>query len=103
MKLKRLNKLKRQLLQLRRSSARAADVEALAIELGRRKRKGKRSKEPTWVSTEFDNLSPLAIPHHGGRDLTIGTKNSILNQLELDIAEWEQRLDVEDGDHDEPD
>jgi hypothetical protein len=33
MKLKRLNKLKRQLLQLRRSSARAADVEALAIEL----------------------------------------------------------------------
>jgi hypothetical protein len=35
-------------------------------------------------------------------DLPIGTKNSILSQLEDDIAEWEQRLDVEDGDPDEP-
>jgi hypothetical protein len=95
---KRLNKLKCRLLQLRHASVRAADIEALATELGRRKRKGKRSKEPTWVSTEFDNLFPLAIPHHGSRDLTIGTKNSILNQLELDIAEWEQRLDEKDGD-----
>jgi hypothetical protein len=95
---KRLNKLKRQLFQLRRTSVRAADVEALAIELGRMKRKGKRSKEPTWVSTEFGNLFPLAIPHHGSRDLTIGTKNSILSQLELDIAEWEQRLYEKDGD-----
>ena len=94
---KRLNRLKRRLLQLRRSSVRAADVEALAIELGRKKRQGKRSKEPTWVSKEFDNLFPLAIPHHGSRDLTIGTKNSILSQLELDIAEWERRLDEEDG------
>ena len=95
---KRLNKLKCRLLQLRHASVRAADIETLATELGRRKRKGKRSKEPTWVSTEFDNLFPLAIPHHGSRDLTIGTKNSILNQLELDIAEWEQRLDEKDGD-----
>ena len=94
----RLNKLKRWLLQLRHASVRTANIETLATELGRRKRKGKRSKEPTWVSTEFDNLFPLAIPHHGSRDLTIGTKNSILNQLELDIAEWEQRLDEKDGD-----
>jgi hypothetical protein len=99
---KRLNKFKRQLHQLRRSSARASDVEALAFKLGRKKREGKRSKEPTWLSTEFDNLPPLSIPHHGGRDLPIGTKNSILSQLEDDIAEWEQRLDVEDGDPDEP-
>ena len=55
------------------------------------------------MSTEFDTLFPLAIPHHGGRDLTIGTKNSILSQLELDIVEWEQRLDEEDGDSNEPD
>jgi hypothetical protein len=95
---KRLNKLKRRLLHFRNSTARAADIEALATELGRRKRKGKRSKEPTWVSTEFGNLFPLAIPHHGSRDLTIGTKNSILSQLELDIAEWERRLDEKDGD-----
>jgi hypothetical protein len=81
---------------------RAADIEALAIELGRKRRRGKRSKEPTWISKEFDDLFPLAIPHHGGRDLTIGTKNSILSQLELDIAEWERRLDEKDRDH-EPD
>jgi hypothetical protein len=41
---KRLNKFKRQLHQLRRSSARASDVEALAFKLGRKKREGKRSK-----------------------------------------------------------
>jgi hypothetical protein len=100
---KRLNKIKSQLHQLGRSAARAADVEALAKRLGRRKRKRNRSKEPTWVSTEFEGLFPLSIPHHGGRDLPIGTKNSILSQLEDDIAEWERKLEEEDGETDGPD
>jgi hypothetical protein len=61
----------------------------------------KRGKEPMWESTEFDELYPLSIPHHGGRDLAIGTKNSILDQLEGDVCAWEARLaddeDEEDG------
>lgn len=44
-----------------------------------------------WESTEFD-LYPLSIPRHGGRDLAIGTKRSILDQLEDDVQAWEQRL-----------
>jgi len=35
---------------------------------------------------------PLSIPHHGGRDLAPGTRNSILNVLEADVLAWEERL-----------
>ena len=56
----------------------------------------KRGKEPIWESTEFAELYPLAIPDHGGRALAIGTKNSILDQLEDDILAWEHRLGNED-------
>jgi hypothetical protein len=57
-----------------------------------------------WESVEFDHLFPLAIPHHGGgRDLAIGTKNSILDQLENDVEAWEQRLGDEEEDEDEKD
>ncbi len=48
-----------------------------------------------WESAGF-GLFPLAIPHHGGRDLPVGTKNSILNQLEDDILAWEEELSEED-------
>ena len=61
--------------------------------LGRRQ--DKRGKEPTWVNDELP-VYPLSIPHHGGRDLAPGTRNSILNALEGDAIVWEERLGLED-------
>ena len=62
--------------------------------LGRRQ--DRRGKEPTWVHDELP-VYPLSIPHHGGRDLATGTRNSILNVLEADVLAWEERLGP-DGD-----
>jgi hypothetical protein len=90
---RKLDKLKHQLAALRRSPQKAADLERLASQLGRRP--FNRGKEPVWVSVEF-NLFPLSIPHHGGRDLAPGTRNSILNSLEDDVLAWEQRLGDEE-------
>ena len=81
---------------LRRAPQKARALESLARKLGRKP--VKRGKEPMWESTEFDELSPLSIPHHGGRDLTKGTRNSILIQLDDDVIAWKERLmEHEDG------
>jgi hypothetical protein len=98
---KKLDKAKQLLTQLRRSPQKARDLEVLARLLGRKR--VKRGKEPTWESTELA-VYPLSIPHHGGRDIPIGTKNSILDQLEDDILTWEEMLELEDdneGDEEE--
>ncbi len=78
---------------MRRSPQGARALEKLAAQLGRKR--VKRGKEPIWESADF-NLFPLAIPHHGGKDLPPGTKNSVLNQLEDDILAWEEELSEED-------
>ena len=95
-----MRKLEQELDRLRRASARADDVESLAKRLGRTK--FNRGKEPVWVNDEFPELFPVAIPHHGGRDLSPGTKRNILDALETDIEAWRERLDVngESGDDD---
>ena len=82
---------------MRRSPQKAKDLESVATRLGRYKHN--RGKEPMWMSGQF-TLPPLAIPHHGGRDVPTGTKNSILNQLEDDILEWEDWIE-EHGNGDE--
>lgn len=64
------------------------------------KRGKKRGKEPMWENIEFDELFPLSIPRHGGRDLSVGTQRSILDQLEDDVLAWEVRLG-DDGDDEE--
>jgi hypothetical protein len=87
---KKLDKLRRELAQCRRSPQKANDLQSLAKRLGRKL--VKRGKEPMWESVEFAELYPLAIPDHGGRDLAVGTKNSILDQLEEDILAWEERI-----------
>lgn len=92
MNLKKLEGIEQQIAQMRRSPQKARDLESLAQSLDRIK--SKRGKEPTWVSVKFSSLSPLSIPHHGGRDLSIGTRNSILTQLEDDIAEWHRELET---------
>lgn len=76
---------------LRKTTANARKLEQLASKLGRIK--FNRGKEPTWVSEQFPHLCPISIPHHGGNiDLKLGTKNSILNDLEEDLLEWEDFL-----------
>lgn len=51
-----------------------------------------------WMS-EYFNLPPLSIPHHGNRDLPNPTRNSILNQLEDDLLCWSEYLE-NTGDND---
>ena len=75
---KKLNKLRRTIEGLRRQSPKALEIQKVARQLGRKK--VKRGKEPVWESLEFQNLRPLSIPDHGGRDLTPGVSRSILNQ-----------------------
>ena len=94
---RKLDKLKRELEQRRRSPQKAIALQSLAQRLGRKR--VKRGKEPMWESP-FIELYALSIPDHGGRDLAPGTKNSILNQLEGDILAWEARIGDEYGEHD---
>jgi hypothetical protein len=96
---KKLDQLKRELEQMRRSPQNARALQGLAKRLGRKP--VKRGKEPMWESPEFADLYALSIPDHGGRDLAIGTKNSILNQLEDDILAWEERLEGEENDEED--
>jgi hypothetical protein len=95
---RKLHKLKLELASYRRSQAKAADLESLASRLGRKK--VKRGSEPTWESQEFADVYPLSIPHHGGKDLPIGTRRSILDQLQEDVFAWERRLDEKEDDED---
>jgi len=101
-----LSKLRSELAALRRATVDARTLERLAKRLGRKL--VKRGKHPMWESTEFVDLFPLSIPHHGGRDLPPGTKRSILDQLEGDLLAWEEKLgdektdDTLDQDDDDP-
>ncbi len=90
---KKLGKIRRQLAAMRLSPQRARALERLARQLGRKP--AKRGTDPMWESAQF-SLFPLSIPHHGGRDLPVGTKNSILDQLEDDLLAWEEELSEED-------
>jgi len=74
---------------MRRNPQKARDLERIAKQLGREKEN--RGKEPVWVNPSL-GVFPLSIPHHGGQDLPIGTRNSILNVLETDLLAWEERL-----------
>jgi hypothetical protein len=91
---KKLNKLRHELARMRRSPQKSGDLDSLAMALGRKL--VNRGKEPVWESTEFDHLYPVSIPRHGARTVSIGTKNSILDQLEDDIQAWDMRLEDED-------
>jgi hypothetical protein len=92
---KKLKSIRREMDRLRRSTQNASALESMAKRLGRKL--VKRGKHPMWESTEFRALYPLSIPHHGGRDLPIGTKKSVLDQLEDDILAWEESLEREES------
>lgn len=92
---RKLAKLRGEIAAMRRAIQTARDLERMASQLGRSAQD--RGKHPMWISRHFD-LPPLSIPHHGGRDLPVGTRNSILNQLEDDVSAWEEYFEeVGDG------
>ena len=71
-------------------------MRSLARSLGRRER-ATQTGEPVWVSDVFPELRGVSIPNHSG-DMKIGTKNSVLSVLELDVElheqfEWEDSGD----------
>jgi hypothetical protein len=87
---KKLAALRRKVDAFRQSQPKARDLQSLAKSLGREE--DNRGKEPTWVS-QFVDLYPLSIPNHKGKDMPTGTKNSILDQMEVDLDKWEETLD----------
>jgi len=88
---RRLERLRRELEQLRRRprSIKASELVSLAKRLGRAR--VKRGKEPTYERSGGEGF-PLTIPSHPGT-LAVGTACSILDQLEEDI----ERLETEPG------
>jgi hypothetical protein len=96
---KKLRKLRQEIARMRRAPQKAQPLESLAQALGRKL--ANRGKEPVWVSTEFDDLYPVSIPRHGARIVSIGTKNSILDQLEDDVQAWDMSLEDEEGSDDD--
>lgn len=89
---KKLDRITLRIMQARRSPQKARDLESIAKQLGRTK--VNRGKEPTWES-ELPGRPPLSIPHHGGRDIATGTRNSILDFLEDDVLALQEILDQE--------
>jgi hypothetical protein len=89
---RKLAKIRRQIesLQKRPVDIRPRELIRLATALGRKE--VNRGKEPTYESTELDT-PVVAIPKHGGATLSPGTARNILDQLELDVFLWQQRLD----------
>ena len=88
----RLDKLRRELREIRKNPAgrRASELEAYAKLVGRTL--DKRGKEPNWVKEDDPVLTPpLSIPHHS-KDMKLGTVRSIVDQLLDDIDSWEQFL-----------
>jgi hypothetical protein len=91
---KKLDKLRGEILQRRRAPQKAADLEGIARRLGRKRIN--RGKHPMWESQDFPKLYVLSIPDHGSKDLPVGTRNSILDQLEDDILAWEELIQAEE-------
>lgn len=92
---KKLDKLKRELASLRQGRHKASAFQSLASKLGR-KENTKRGKEPMWESESFADLFPLAIPNHGGKDISPGVQRQLLNLLEEDVMRWEEVIEAEE-------
>jgi hypothetical protein len=95
MQRKKLDKIKRELAALRQGRHKASSFQGLASKLGR-KENTKRGKEPMWESESFGDLYPLAIPNHGGKDISPGVQRQLLNLLEEDVLRWEEVIEAEE-------
>jgi len=89
----KLDKIRCRVNELRnKGGIKSSDLEALAKAVGRVLID--RGKHPTWVNENFPGLRPLSIPRHGSKDLNKFTANFILDQLELDLAQWEEEVEA---------
>jgi hypothetical protein len=95
MKRKKLDKLKRELDGLRNGRHKASAFQSLARKLGR-KENTKRGKEPMWESESFGDLYALAIPNHGGKDISPGVQRQLLDLLEEDVLRWEEVIEAQE-------
>ena len=68
---------------LYRRPASSSELEKFAKSLGRRRR-SKQGGDGVWENTQFPDLRAVVIPSHPG-DLKIGTKQSILKVLLMDV------------------
>lgn len=93
---RKLEKIKRQIRELRRQRVVTySDLISLATSLKRAKLKGAqtRGKEPAFISLEFPNARPISIPFHGkNSSMAHGTVKNILNDLEGDVFRFEEML-----------
>jgi hypothetical protein len=49
-----------------------------------------------WESESFGDLYALAIPNHGGKDISPGVQRQLLNLLEEDVLRWEEVIEAEE-------
>jgi hypothetical protein len=86
-----LIKIRRRLMEMRKSPAncKAREFISIAIKLGRMKHS--RGKEPNYVRIEPWLSAPLSIPNHSV-DYKRGTALSIIDTLLSDVDEWELYL-----------
>lgn len=98
---RKLDQLNKALEAARRNTQKLSDLEDLAKMAGRTEHPG--GKHPIWKSFFPENL-PVSIPRHGGSpDASHIVKKSVINQLEIDAASWEERISKEEQDNQEHD
>ena len=89
MTLKKVERLRAEVEDLRRKrDVKSREVVSLAKRIGRVL--DNRGKEPTYIHPELPNRRPISIPNHP--TLTPGTKNNILDDLDIDLDAYEEIL-----------
>lgn len=96
---KKLKKIKKELVEARKSPQRARDLESLAHRLGRKL--VNRGKHPIWES-EVLKVPPVPIPHHGKPpEVSIAVRNGVLDILWQDVEAWDDYLGEESVDEED--
>ncbi len=99
---RKLRRLRKELRALRAKigNLRSRDLASFARKVGRR-RSHTRTNEPTYVSDAFRDARPISIPSHPG-NLKRGTADNILDDLEGDLSRWEEYINAQELDTQEP-
>lgn len=94
---RKIDKLRAEIEELlERKVLKVHELEALAGRLGRKRHS--RGKEPAWVSSVFNDLPPVTIPHHGGGSIKRFTAKGILKLLASDLDRYEREINESNDD-----
>jgi len=86
----KIRKLRQRIAKLRnQGDVSSRQLERLAHSAGRKR--DPRGKEPQYISDLLPNSFPFSIPHHR-KDIPVGTKLNILDSIEQDVDELEEKL-----------